>query len=55
NECERGEDIALNRYRKALEEDLPSDVEQVVRRQHEGVRRNHDQIKALRDSRKATA
>ncbi len=55
NECERGEDIALNRYRKALEEDLPSDVEQVVRRQYEGVRRNHDQIKALRDSRKATA
>ncbi len=55
NECERGEDIALNRYRKALEEDLPSDVEQVVRRQSEGVRRNHDQIKALRDSRKATA
>jgi len=55
NECERGEDIALNRYRKALEEDLPADVEQVVRRQYEGARRNHDQIKALRDSYKATA
>ena len=55
NECERGEDIALNRYRKALEEDLPADVEQVVRRQYEGARHNHDQIKALRDSNKATA
>ena len=55
NECERGEDIAINRYRKALEEDLPPDVEQVVRRQYEGARRNHDQIKALRDSHKATA
>lgn len=55
NECERGEDIALNRYRKALEEDLPPEVEQVVRRQYEGTRRNHDQIKALRDSHKATA
>lgn len=55
NECERGEDIALNRYRKALEEDLPPEVEQVVRRQYEGARRNHDQIKALRDSHKATA
>ena len=55
NECERGEDIALNRYRKALEEDLPAEVEQVVRRQYEGARRNHDQIKALRDSHKATA
>ncbi|HYM47233.1 MAG TPA: PA2169 family four-helix-bundle protein [Burkholderiaceae bacterium] len=55
NECERGEDIALNRYRKALEEDLPPEVEQVVRRQYEGARRNHDQIKALRDSHKTTA
>ena len=55
NECERGEDIALNRYRKALENDLPPEVEQVVRRQYEGVRRNHDQIKALRDTHKATA
>ncbi len=55
NECERGEDIALNRYRKALEEDLPAEVEQVVRRQYEGARRNHDQIKALRESNKASA
>ena len=55
NECERGEDIAINRYRKALEEDLPPDVEQVVRRQYEGARRNHDQIKALRDSHKTMA
>ncbi|HVE88107.1 MAG TPA: PA2169 family four-helix-bundle protein [Burkholderiaceae bacterium] len=55
NECERGEDIAINRYRKALEQDLPADVEQVVRRQYEGARRNHDQIKALRDSNKTTA
>ncbi len=55
NECERGEDIAINRYRKALEEDLPAEVEQIVRNQYEGARRNHDQIKALRDSHKATA
>ncbi len=55
NECERGEDIAVNRYRKALEKNLPPDVEQVVRRQYEGARRNHDQIKALRDSQKTAA
>ena len=54
NECERGEDIALNRYRKALEEDLPPEVEQAVRRQYDGAKRNHDQIKALRDSYKTT-
>lgn len=55
NECERGEDIALNRYRKALEQSLPPQVEQAVRRQYEGARRNHDQIKALRDSHKTMA
>jgi len=55
NECERGEDVALNRYRKALEEDLPADVEQLVRRQYDGVRSNHDQIRALRDSYKQAA
>ena len=55
NECERGEDIALNRYRKALDQDLPAEVEQVVRRQYDGARRNHDQIKALRDSNKTLA
>lgn len=55
NECERGEDIALNRYRKALEHDLPAEVEQVVRRQYEGTQRNHDQIKALRESYKTMA
>lgn len=49
-ECERGEDAALARYRKALEENLPPDVEQLVRRQLEGAQRNHDEVKRLRDS-----
>lgn len=49
NECERGEDIALDAYHEALEEDLPSDVRMVVERQLAGVQRNHDQIKQLRD------
>ena len=54
NECERGEDAALARYRKALkEEGLPADVRTVVQRQMAGVQRNHDQIKALRDQEKA--
>jgi uncharacterized protein (TIGR02284 family) len=50
NECERGEDTAVARYRKALEKGLPSDVEAVVRRQFEGVQRNHDEVKRLRDT-----
>jgi uncharacterized protein (TIGR02284 family) len=50
NECERGEDAAVARYRKALGKGLPSDVEAVVRRQFEGVQRNHDEVKRLRDT-----
>ena len=49
-ECERGEDNALARYRKALKQPLPPEVKQVVERQMQGVQRNHDEIKRLRDS-----
>ena len=48
-ECERGEDAAVARYRKALKEELPPDVRSLVERQAEGAQRNHDQIKQLRD------
>ena len=54
-ECERGEDAALVRYRDALKEDLPEPVAQLVRRQYEGVKRNHDRVRTLRDRLKATA
>lgn len=52
-ECERGEDTALERYRAALAEDLPGDARSVVERQFEGVRRNHAQIRTLRDAARA--
>lgn len=48
-EAERGEDNAKARYTKALQKDLPADVRQVVERQMQGVQRNHDQVKMLRD------
>lgn len=49
-ECERGEDAALARYRAALKEDgLPEPVRAVIARQQLGVQANHDQIKRLRD------
>lgn len=48
-ECERGEDAALARYRKALQQELPADVLMVVQRQMSGVQRNHDQVRRLRD------
>ncbi len=55
-ECERGEDAAVAQYRSALDEgDLPADVRTLIARQLEGAQRNHDQIKALRDSYATTA
>jgi uncharacterized protein (TIGR02284 family) len=53
-ECERGEDVAVQHYRKALEKDLPPEVRSLVARQAEGAQRNHDQISALRDRYPAT-
>lgn len=54
-ECERGEDNALARYRKALKMPLPAGVKLIVERQLQGVQRNHDQIKMLRDQFRASA
>lgn len=53
NECERGEDAAVARYRKALKRNLPSDIHAMVLRQFEGTQRNHDMIKSLRDRARA--
>lgn len=55
NETERGEDVALNAYRKAAEQDLPTHVRFVVVRQLEGAKRNHDQVKQLRNAFRAEA
>jgi uncharacterized protein (TIGR02284 family) len=52
-ECERGEDAAVARYRKALKYNLPADVRGVVERQAAGAQRNHDQVKMLRDQERA--
>jgi uncharacterized protein (TIGR02284 family) len=49
NECERGEDIAVASYRRALEKNLPPDARTTVERQYQGVLQNHDQVKSLRD------
>jgi len=54
-ECERGEDHAVARYRKALAQtDLPLPLRTVIERQFVGAKQNHDQIKRLRDQLKAT-
>ena len=55
DECERGEDAAVARYRKALKANLPAAIRSVVERQAQGAQRNHDEVKALRDSLKANS
>jgi uncharacterized protein (TIGR02284 family) len=52
-ETERGEDTAMSAYRKALEEALPPEVRTIVERQYEGVKRNHLQVRTLRDQARA--
>jgi uncharacterized protein (TIGR02284 family) len=52
-ECERGEDDALHRYEEAMQTELPVPVRDVVASQYAGVRRNHDQVRAWRDSARA--
>jgi uncharacterized protein (TIGR02284 family) len=50
NEAERGEDVAVKAYQDALNQPLPADVAQVVRRQYDQVKAAHDRVKAMRDS-----
>ncbi|MCE4553110.1 PA2169 family four-helix-bundle protein [Pelomonas cellulosilytica] len=52
-ETERGEDTALASYRKALEQELPLDARLLIERQLEGVKRNHLQVRTLRDQARA--
>lgn len=54
-ECERAEDAALARYRKALKQNLPPEIHAAVQRQFEGTQRNHDMIKSLLDRARAQA
>lgn len=50
NECERGEDVAKEAYKDALEMQLPDYIREVVENQYQGVLASHDNIKALRNA-----
>lgn len=52
-ECERGEDHAVEVYRAALAKDLPPEIRSVVERMHQGAKHNHDRVRALRDQYRA--
>ncbi|MGG2399940.1 PA2169 family four-helix-bundle protein [Pseudomonas sp. SH1-B] len=49
NEAERGEDVAKEHYGEALRKNMPAEIRAVVERQYQGVLRNHDEIRAMRD------
>ena len=53
NECERGEDVAKRSYATALEKALPANIKTIVERQYQGVLKNHDEVKALRNKARA--
>lgn len=50
NECERGEDVAVNTYKTALNAELPANVNSVVQNQYNTVKATHDRIRSLRDT-----
>ena len=51
-ECERGEDSAVEEYRKALNDGLAAPVQDIVSRQYAEIQKAHDRVKHLRDATK---
>lgn len=51
-ECERGEDSAVEEYKKALTDDLSPELYELVSRQFTDIKAAHDRIRNLRDTRK---
>jgi len=49
--CEKGEDVALNTYQKALKDkDLPSTLNALVTNQYNKIKMNHNEVRDLRDA-----
>ncbi len=51
-ECERGEDSAVEEYKKAMNANLSASLRGVVARQFAQIKQAHDRIKNLRDTTK---
>jgi uncharacterized protein (TIGR02284 family) len=48
DECERGEDVAVNTYQDALKKVLPADLLAVVQEQYAEIKRAHGAVSALK-------
>lgn len=46
-EAERGEDVAVEMYRKAMQEPLPPQARELVQRQYALVKAAHDRVRDL--------
>jgi uncharacterized protein (TIGR02284 family) len=53
DECERGEDTAVDAYRDAAAQTLPTDVQEMVRRQYTAIQVAHDRVRSLRNAARA--
>ena len=51
-ECERGEDSAIEQYEKAMNDNPPAPLHEIVSRQYSQIKNAHDRIKNLRDTAK---
>ncbi len=52
--CERAEEVAKDVYTKALEQELPEEVRRVVQHQYEGLLKNYELVRNLRNTYDAT-
>lgn len=50
DECERGEDAALENYQDALKKNLPADLLDIVQEQYAEVKDAHSRIRALKQT-----
>lgn len=55
NECERGEDSAVEVFRDALKLGLPTNILATVERQFQSIKQVHDRVKQMRDSKAAAS
>ncbi len=55
NECERGEDSAVEAYKDALDQDLPANIRSVIETQFREIQQVHDRVKQMRDARTSSA
>ena len=47
NECERGEDAAINTYQDIMKKPLPAEVMTIISREYDKVKSAHDKVRSM--------